>query len=187
MTDIRDLLFRSPNSAIFIISDTEVGKIHTTHLVWTDTKGNVVPAPFPFRNTIDEQALLLKYANSINDLMVKFVRKDTYDDNEMLVMERLYPMPIDGLTKAEKQKFLSDFEEKIKELHEADFIHGDILRPRTRTPECFDNIVLTKDGFRLIDADFSIRMKRDNIREFVYKKRDEEGELDAFRSYLLGI
>lgn len=187
MTDILDLLFSSPNSAIFIVSDTEVGKIHTTHLVWTDTKGNAVPAPFALRNSIDEQALLLKYANSINDLMVKFVRKDTYDDNEMLVMERLYPISADDLTKEEKQKFLSDFEEKIKALHEADFIHGDILRPRTRPPECFDNIVLTKDGFRLVDADFSIRMKRDNIREFVYKKRDEEGELEAFKSYFLGV
>ena len=61
---------------------------------------------------------------------------------------------------------------------------GKILRG---PPECFDNIVLTKDGFRLIDADFSIRMKRDNIREFVYKKRDEERELEAFKSYFLGV
>ena len=188
MENTLEILVQTSHSAIFILSDTEVGKVPIPpNWVWTNQKGEVVNDPFGPSPTVDTQIHSMQYANSVNDLMVKFVRKDTYQGKEMLVMERLYPIPVDSLTKAELAERVLDFEIKMKELHEARFVHGDIRRPRWRAPECFDNIVLTKDGFRLIDTDFSIVMNRDNIEQFVYKKFDEKDELKSFSYYFLNL
>jgi serine/threonine protein kinase len=183
MNNSYEILERTPHTIIYIISDTEVGKIHSSQYIWTDMQGNKVDFPFADRNTIDEQINAIKFANSINDLVVKFIRKDDFGGNEMLVMERLYPISDKTLKKAEKEKFIADFEMKMKELHSNGFVHGDIRRPRLSVPECFDNIVLTKDGFRLIDTDFSVILKRENVELFVYKQIDEDTEIKSFKSY----
>ncbi|MBK8625725.1 MAG: hypothetical protein IPN86_09260 [Saprospiraceae bacterium] len=45
------------------------------------------------RSEISSEAEKMKFANNINDLVVKFVRLDLLpDDTEVLVMERLYPI-----------------------------------------------------------------------------------------------
>lgn len=187
MQDSLEILERTPNSIIYIISETEVGKVHSTELIWTDTQGNKVDFLFADRNTIDEQIHTIKCANDINNLVVKFIRKDEFQSSEMLVMERLHPISSETLTKTEREKFMADFEVKIKALHENGFIHGDIRRPRLPVPECFDNIILTKDGFRLIDTDFSVILNRENVRLFVYKKIDEQAEIESFKSYFESI
>ena len=179
------ILVRSAHSIIYIISDTEIGKVHSSRSVWTDMEGNVIDPPFPDRNTIDEQIRLLQFANKINDLVVKFVRKDEYQGNEMLVMERLYPMTTESFTRTEIENFMADFETKLKDLHQNGFIHGDIIRPRLPKPECFENIILTKDGFRLIDADFSISLDMEHVRAYVRKQIDEEAELELFMKHFL--
>ena len=102
-------------------------------------------------------------------------------------MERLYPIPVESLTKTELTEQILDFETKLTALHEARFVHGDIRRPLWRAPECFANIILTKEGFRLIDTDFSIVLNRDNIEEFVHKKFTERDELKSFKNYFLGL
>ncbi|HYK45024.1 MAG TPA: hypothetical protein VEV83_07645 [Parafilimonas sp.] len=59
-------------------SETEVGKIFTA-----DT-----------RSDIGSEAEKMKYANSVNGLVVKFIRL-AYDDTikaEMLIMEGIYPL-----------------------------------------------------------------------------------------------
>ena len=178
-----EILESTTHSIIYIISEMEVGKVHSTHFYWADMQGNRIDFLFGDRNTIDEQIRLLKFANNVNDLLVKFERKDEYQGNEMLVMERLYPVSEDCFTKIEKDKFMVDLETKLKALHEAGFVHGDIKRPRLPIPECFNNIILTKEGFRLIDADFSSTLTLENIKGFIHRKWDEEAELKSFRTY----
>ena len=66
------------NNTVIVLSDTEVAKLFTE-----DT-----------RSDIGSEVRKLRYANTVNDLLVKFVRLD-YDDAlqaEMLVMERIRPI-----------------------------------------------------------------------------------------------
>lgn len=66
------------NNTVIVLSDTEVAKLFTG-----DT-----------RSDIGSEAEKMKFANAVNDLIVKFIRLD-YNENlqaEMLVMERLHPM-----------------------------------------------------------------------------------------------
>ena len=65
------------NNTVIAISETEAGKMFTG-----DT-----------RSDIGSEAEKMKFANKINDLVVKFIRLDLQPDNlELLVMERLYPL-----------------------------------------------------------------------------------------------
>lgn len=64
------------NNTVIAISETEAGK-----LFFGDT-----------RSDIGSEAEKMRFANGVNDLVVKFIRLDVFDnDSEMLVMERLYP------------------------------------------------------------------------------------------------
>jgi len=66
------------NNTVIVISDTEVGKLFTG-----DT-----------RSEIGSEAEKMQFANTVNNLVVKFIRLDYNEDiqAEMLVMERLHPM-----------------------------------------------------------------------------------------------
>jgi hypothetical protein len=65
------------NNTVIALSETEVGKIFTG-----DT-----------RSDIGSEAEKMKFANSINSLIVGFIRLDELnEDTELLVMERLFPM-----------------------------------------------------------------------------------------------
>jgi len=67
------------NNTVIAISETEVGKIFSR-----DT-----------RSDIGSEAQKMKFANAINDLVVKFVRLDEFnEETEILVMERVYPMDL---------------------------------------------------------------------------------------------
>jgi hypothetical protein len=63
---------------VIALSETEVAKIY---------EGDT-------RSDIGSEAEKLKFANGINDLLVKFIKIDFDEQHnwEMLVMERLYPM-----------------------------------------------------------------------------------------------
>ena len=64
------------NNTVIAISETEAGKMFVG-----DT-----------RSDIGSEAVKMKFANGINNLVVKFIRLDLQPDNaELLVMERLYP------------------------------------------------------------------------------------------------
>jgi hypothetical protein len=65
------------NNSVIALNETEAAKIFSD-----DT-----------RSDIGSEAEKLKFANSINSLMVKFIRLDVDQQNssEMLVMERIYP------------------------------------------------------------------------------------------------
>jgi hypothetical protein len=66
------------NNTVIVLSDTEVAKLFTG-----DT-----------RLDIGSEAEKMKFANAINELIVKFIRLDYNEDlqAEMLVMERFRPM-----------------------------------------------------------------------------------------------
>ncbi len=66
------------NNTVIVLSETEVAKLFTD-----DT-----------RSDIGSEAEKLKFANTINQLLVKFVRLDYNEviSAEMLVMERLMPL-----------------------------------------------------------------------------------------------
>ena len=67
------------NNTVIAISEAEVGK-----LFFGDT-----------RSDIGSEAEKMRFANQVNDLVVKFIRLDMFDnDGEMLVMERLYPFDL---------------------------------------------------------------------------------------------
>lgn len=66
------------NNTVIVLSDTEVAKLFTGDM----------------RSDIGSEAEKLKFANAVNDLIVKFIRLDYNEvlQAEMLVMERIRPM-----------------------------------------------------------------------------------------------
>ncbi len=178
------------------LSDTEIGKVVLPdQLVLVNA---VTGEPVDFggeKPSVAKEALALQYANSINDLMPRFVGKQTWQDedgtaHDMLVMERLYPLPIHHFELPVRQEMMKLFEEKMKELHDNQFVHGDFMRPtnyftRGNLEWMFNNIVQTESGLRLIDAGFAIICKRDNIEMFVHILFRERNEIGYFREYYL--
>ncbi|MDX1958341.1 MAG: hypothetical protein SFU98_07195 [Leptospiraceae bacterium] len=173
---------------IIALSKTEVGKLNYAEnfqLVEKNT-GQVLNANF-FGMTVENEIKLLKIANAINDLFVKFIRVEDYDSkNKLIVLERLYPIPFNYYKLNNRKKLFLDFKIKIKELHENSFIHGDLLRPRYNPPECFSNIVLTKKGILLIDSGFSklngLNSSEEEFNSLLYQ---ETQEINSFEEYFL--
>ena len=67
-------LSRGNNNVVIALNKSEAGKIFTPDS----------------RVEISTEADNMKYANKINDLVVKFIRIDIDGDNQILVMERLH-------------------------------------------------------------------------------------------------
>lgn len=129
----------------------------------------------------------MKFANTVNDLVVKFVRLD-YDETlqaEMLVMERIYPIDYRAY-EVEKRKLWCDvFEDKLKALHQAGFVHRHIRRPSGLNGQYFDNVLLTAQGLRPIDV--GISALRTQVSEKIFAKyvETELEEMRLFRQYFL--
>ncbi|MCB0630948.1 MAG: hypothetical protein KDD15_14475, partial [Lewinella sp.] len=128
------------HNTVIAVSETEVGKIFTE-----DT-----------RSDIGSEAEKMKFANQVNDLVVKFIRLDIYgNDAEMLVMERLYPLDFRAYEYEKRELWLDVFEDELRDLHKAGFVHHDLRRPSNEPGLRYDNIFLTQTGFRLIDVGIS--------------------------------
>ena len=169
------------NNLVVALSDTEVAKIFRG-----DTRSDIV------RATVRSEAEKLKAANSINDLLVRFIRLD-YDDEhdwDMLIMERLYPLDFRSLEISKRELLLDVFEDELRQLHQSGFVHRDIPERRTGSPsdqssERYDNIFLTNRGLRLIDAGISALRTQVGDKLFGKYIEVEEREMLAFREYLL--
>ncbi|MEY4903010.1 MAG: hypothetical protein RLZZ292_825 [Bacteroidota bacterium] len=82
---------------IIALSDTELGKvILPSTVVFTDVITGKIVDPFDKEDkpSLDREIKAMQYANTINDLIPKFIRKDTWQNDEgnnydMIVMERL--------------------------------------------------------------------------------------------------
>ncbi len=188
---------QSSASLVIALSDTEIGKIQLPNrLVFVEVHTGKPLDLLGGGPTIQKEMVSLIRANLINDLMPKFIRLQPWqlDDgttHEMLVMERLYPLPIHHFERSVRLEMLERFEQQIEELHESHFVHGDIQRPTTvfnRGDQkwMFKNIVQTERGLRLLDAGFGTKLDKDNIKMFVSMLIRERDEVKAFRSYYLG-
>lgn len=164
-------LSQGANNTVIALSSTEVAKLFTE-----DT-----------RSDIGSEAEKMQYANQINGLVVSFIRLDLDEAKgwEMLVMERLYPLDFRTYEYEARTLQVDVFEEELKQLHEAGFVHRDLRRPLSEAGEIFDNIFLTEQGIRLIDV--GISALRDTVGEklFAMYMTQEHKELEAFKHYYL--
>lgn len=158
------------NNTVIALSDSEVGKLFTG-----DT-----------RSDIGSEAEKMKFANSINDLVVQFIRLDVFAaDSEMLVMERLYPLDFRAYEYEKRELLLDVFEDELKQLHQAGFVHRDLRRPSDMPGLSFDNIFLTEKGIRLIDVGISALKSQVGERLFARFVEQELQEFELFRAYFL--
>ena len=159
------------NNTVIVLSDLEVAKLFTG-----DT-----------RSDIGSEAEKMKFANSVNNLVVKFIRLD-YDSTleaELLVMERLKPMDFRAYEVEIRALWLSVFRDELNTLHRAGFVHRDLKRPSDIGGLAFDNILLTEQGLRLIDV--GISALRSKVNDFIFEKyvEIENKELATFEEYFL--
>lgn len=162
-------LSKGHNNAVVALSKTEAGKIFTPES----------------RVEISVEVENMKFANSINNLVCKFIRVDIDEPNQILVMERLEVLDFRTFEIEIRETMFKHLEDKIKELHESGFVHRDIERPSGFNGEPYDNIILTKDGFRLIDVGISALKSRTGDILFESYRRAEIEELKGFSEYLL--
>lgn len=159
------------NNIVIALSDTEVAKLFVG-----DT-----------RSDIGSEAEKMKFANGINDLVVRFVRLDYNEalNAEMLVMERLKPMDFRAYEVSVRELWLDVFEDELTQLHQAGFAHRDIKRPSGIGGLAFDNILLTDTGLRLIDV--GISALREQVGETIFAKYldIERKEMAEFREFFL--
>lgn len=159
------------NNTVIVLSDTEVAKLFTE-----DT-----------RSDIGSEAKKMKYANTLNGLMVKFLRLEYNDDldAEMLVMERLKPLDFRAYEVELRDLWFSVFEDELTALHRAGFVHRDLKRPSNIGGAAFDNILLTEQGLRLIDVGISALLEDVNQKIFDKFLETERNELLLFKEYFL--
>lgn len=164
------------NNLVVALSDTEVAKVF---------RGDT-------RSDIGSEAEKLKVANAINNPLVRFLRLD-YDDEhdwDMLIMERLYPLDFRSLEIGKRELLLDVFEDELRQLHKAGFVHRDIPQRRTERPsnqsgERYDNVFMTDRGLRLIDAGISALRTQAGDKLFGKYIEIEEREMAGFRAYFL--
>jgi serine/threonine protein kinase len=159
------------NNTVIVLSDTEVAKLFTG-----DT-----------RSDIGSESEKMKFANEINGLVTQFVRLD-YNETlqaEMLVMERIRPIDFRAYEVEIRELWLDVFEDELKTLHRAGFVHRDLKRPSDIGGLAFDNILLTEQGLRLIDVGISALRKQ--VGDVIFGKYTdiEQQEMAEFRAYFL--
>lgn len=165
------LLSYGANNKVIALTEEAVAKLYTG-----DT-----------RSDIGSEAEKMKYANTVNGLVCKFLKLD-YNDTlqaEMLVMERIYPIDYRAHEVEKRELWLDVFLDEIHQLHLAGFVHRDIRRPSDLTGQLFDNILLTTNGIRLIDVGISALLSQ--VGDKLYNKYVETEllELEEFKHYLL--
>jgi hypothetical protein len=187
-------------SLIIALSDTEIGKvILPSTLVWVNAEtGEKVDNVFGEGEapTLQKEVDALVFANKINGLLPTFIRTDKWqkDDSsilDMIVMERLYSLPIHHFDLETRKTMFDVFESKMEELHRNFFAHGDFCRPtnfftRNNYEWIFQNIIQTEQGLRLVDTGFSRYILRDKNDFLIPTLIDEKREIPFFKEYYFG-
>lgn len=159
------------NNTVIVLNENEVAK-----LFLGDT-----------RSDIGSEAEKMKFANTINNLVVKFVRLDFHEDlqAEILVMERIRPIDFRAYEVEIRELWLEVFEDELKKLHQAGFVHRDLKRPSDIQGLAFDNILLTEKGLRLIDVGISALQTQVGDKLFEKQVAIELNEIEIFKQYFL--
>ncbi len=159
------------NNTVIVLNDNEVAK-----LFLGDT-----------RSDLGSEAEKMKFANTINDLVVKFIGLDYNEDlqAEMLIMERIHPIDFRAFEVEIRQLWFEVFEYEIKALHKAGFVHRDLQRPADIQGLAFDNILLTQKGLRLIDVGISAMKSQVGEKLFEKQLEIENQEIELFKEYFL--
>lgn len=158
------------NNTVIVLSDTEVAKLFSS-----DT-----------RSEIGAESEKLKFANEINGLVAKFERLD-YDEAlyaEQLIMERIYPIDYRAYEVEIRALWFDIFEDEMNELHKEGFVHKHI-KSQSNIGWLFDNVLLTKEGLRLIDV--GISALKHQVGDIIFAKyvAQEQQEIKEFREYFL--
>ena len=165
------LLSSGANNRVIALTETEVAKLFVD-----DT-----------RSDIGSEAEKMQFANTVNELVVKFLRLD-YDESlqaDMLVMERIYPIDFRAHEVEKRALWMDVFNGEITQLHQAGFVHRDIRRPSDISGQPFDNILLTNNGIRLIDVGISAMQSKVGNMLFEKYIENERKELAEFKNYFL--
>ena len=189
------ILTQTDNTIIVAISDTEIGKVILPNNVQfvnaqtgepVDLFGDTLP-------TLEKEMAALQYANSVNDLMPQFIKTQTWQSEngaeyDMMVMERLYPLPFNHFDMPTRETMMSVFKKKLVELHEHQFVHGDLMRPtnfftRGNKEWMFSNVIQTQNGLRLLDAGFGTVCNKKNIELYVSILMRERLEIEDLKAY----
>ncbi len=159
------------NNTVIVISETEVAKLFIG-----DT-----------RSEIGSESEKMQFANAVNNLVAKFIRLDFNEtlQAEMLVMERIYPIDFRSYEVEIRELWLDVFEDDLKKLHNAGFVHRDLKRPSNIGGLAFDNILLTQTGLRLIDVGISALRKQVGDKIFEKYIEIENKEIQEFKEYFL--
>lgn len=156
---------------VVALSDAEVGKLFTG-----DT-----------RSDIGSESEKMRFANQVNDLVVKFARLDRHEPlgADMLVMERIYPIDFRAHEVERRELWVDVFADDLRQLHQAGFVHRDLLRPPGLPGDRYDNILLTNQGLRLIDVGISVLKHQVGDKFFAGYVATELEKLQGFREYFL--
>jgi len=139
------------------------------------------------RSDIGSEAAKLTFANAITSLVVTLFRLDYDGENswDLLVMERLYALDYRSVEIEKRELWLDVFEDKLKPLHAAGFVHRKLRRPSNIPRERFGNIILTASGLRLIDASKSALRQQVGDKLFAKYVAVELQGLGLFKAFFL--
>jgi serine/threonine protein kinase len=159
------------NNTVIVLSDSEVAKLFTG-----DT-----------RSDIGSEAEKMKYANTVNNLVARFVNLEYNEalQAEMLIMERIRPIDFRAYEVEIRELWLDVFKDELRALHQAGFVHRDLKRPSDIGGLAFDNILLTEQGLRLIDV--GISALKTQVGDIIFAKyvAIETQEIELFSEYFL--
>ena len=159
------------NNTVIVLSEQEVAK-----LFLGDT-----------RSDIGSEAEKMRFANTINELVVGFRRLD-FDETsqaEQLVMERIRPIDYRAYEVERRELWFDIFADELAQLHGGGFVHRDLKRPSDLEGLAFDNVLLTEQGLRLIDVGISALKHQVGDRIFARYVAQELTELAQFKTYFL--
>ena len=159
------------NNTVIVLNNSEVAKLFSG-----DT-----------RSDLGSEAQKMKFANTVNDLVVKFIRLDYNEQlqSEMLVMERIYPIDFRAYEIEIRELWIEVFESELHKLHQSGFVHRDLKRPSDIQGLAFDNILLTNTGLRLIDVGISALQSQVGDKIFEKQIEIEKQEIQLFKEYFL--
>lgn len=159
------------NNTVIVLNENEVAKLFSG-----DT-----------RSDLGSEAEKMKFANAINNLVVKFIRLDYNEElqSEMLVMERIYPIDFRAYEVEIRILWIEVFESELNKLHQSGFVHRDLKRPSDLQGLAFDNILLTQQGLRLIDVGISALKEQVGNKIFEKQLEIEKNEIQLFKEYFL--